>query len=159
MDDCRGCLWVVPYLPNQKKFIVLSLNLLHLVQKKIMQLFAESGVKIHTIIASGGIAEKNSLLMQIYADVLNCEIHISGTEQTAALGAAIYASVAAGKDLGGYETIQEAVANMSHLKDIVYKPNPPMVEKYVELYQMYCNLVEMFNPQKNTTMITLSQLH
>ena len=33
--------------------------------KKIMQLFAESGVKIHTIIASGGIAEKNSLLMQI----------------------------------------------------------------------------------------------
>lgn len=127
--------------------------------KKIMQLFAESGVKIHTIIASGGIAEKNSLLMQIYADVLNCEIHISGTEQTAALGAAIYASVAAGKDLGGYETIQEAVANMSHLKDIVYKPNPPMVEKYVELYQMYCNLVEMFNPQKNTTMITLSQLH
>ena len=127
--------------------------------KKIMQLFAESGVKIHTIIASGGIAEKNSLLMQIYADVLNCEIHISGTEQTAALGAAMYASVAAGKDLGGYETIQEAVANMSHLKDIVYKPNPPMVEKYVELYQMYCNLVEMFNPQKNTTMITLSQLH
>ena len=85
--------------------------------------------------------------------------NISGTEQTAALGAAIYASVAAGKDLGGYETIQEAVANMSHLKDIVYKPNPPMVEKYVELYQMYCNLVEMFNPQKNTTMITLSQLH
>ena len=105
------------------------------------------------------IKEKNALLMQIYADVLNCEIHISGTEQTAALGAAIYASVAAGKDLGGYETIQEAVANMSHLKDIVYKPNPPMVEKYVELYQMYCNLVEMFNPQKNTTMITLSQLH
>ena len=80
------------------------------------------------------IKEKNALLMQIYADVLNCEIHISGTEQTAALGAAIYASVAAGKDLGGYETIQEAVANMSHLKDIVYKPNPPMVEKYVELY-------------------------
>ena len=97
--------------------------------------------------------------MQIYADVLNCEIRISGTDQTAALGAAIYASVAAGKDSGGYETIQEAVANMSHLKDIIYKPDPQTVEKYAELYQIYCELVKTFNPKKNTIMTTLSGFH
>ena len=60
--------------------------------------------------------------MQIYADVLNCEIHISGTEQTAAL-LSRHICIRC-KDLGDMETIQEADANMSHLKDIVYKPNP-----------------------------------
>lgn len=127
--------------------------------RKIMELFAESGTKIHTIIASGGIAEKNALLMQIYADVLNCEIRISGTDQTAALGAAIYAAVAAGEECGGYKTIQEAVASMSHLKEIVYRPETDKVEKYNRLYQVYGDLVKMFNPKKNTIMMTLNGFH
>lgn len=127
--------------------------------RKIMELFAESGAKIHTIIASGGIAEKNSLLMQIYADVLNCEIRISGTDQTAALGAAIYAAVAAGKERGGYKTIQDAVASMSHLKETVYRPKTDEVEKYNKLYQVYGDLVKMFNPKKNTIMTTLNGFH
>lgn len=127
--------------------------------RKILELFTESGAEIHTIIASGGIAEKNPLLMQIYADVMNCEIRISATDQTAALGAAIYASVAAGRERGGYETIQEAVTNMSHLKDAVYKPEAGAVEKYNGLYQMYCELVKMFDPKKNTIMTRLSELH
>ena len=97
--------------------------------------------------------------MQIYADVMNCEIRISATDQTAALGAAIYASVAAGRERGGYETIQEAVTNMSHLKDAVYKPEAGAVEKYNGLYQMYCELVKMFDPKKNTIMTRLSELH
>ena len=45
----------------------------------------------------GGIAEKNALMMQIYADVLNMEIKISASSQTPALGSAMFGAVAAGK--------------------------------------------------------------
>ena len=62
--------------------------------------------------------------MQIYADVLNCEIRLSATDQTAALGSAIYAAVAAGKANGGYDSVEEAVKNMSHLKEKKYIPIP-----------------------------------
>lgn len=126
--------------------------------RKVLELFNEAGAQIKTVIASGGIAEKNPLLMQIYADVLNCEIKVSDTDQTAALGSAIYASVAAGEQQGGYATIEEAVAYMSHLKDIVYSPDTEAVERYNEVYTVYCELVELFDPEQSEIMKKLHQL-
>lgn len=126
--------------------------------KKILDLFEEAHADIKTIIASGGIAEKNPLLMQIYADVLEREIMVSDTDQTAALGSAVYASVAAGAAAGGYDTVGEAVSNMSHLKDIVYRPNPENTERYRELYGIYSELVEMFDPKKSDVMGRLHRL-
>lgn len=126
--------------------------------RKILDLFTEARAEIKTIIASGGIAEKNPLLMQIYADVLNREIMVSDTDQTAALGSAIYASVAAGAAAGGYDTIWEAVSEMSHLKDLVYRPDPERVKRYNTLYEVYSELVEMFDPEKSRVMGKLHKL-
>lgn len=126
--------------------------------RKILDLFTEAHADIRTIIASGGIAEKNPLLMQIYADVLGREIMVSDTDQTAALGSAIYASVAAGEEAGGYETIGEAVSNMAHLKDLVYRPDRKRAERYDTLYEVYSELVEMFDPQKSSVMGKLHAL-
>ncbi len=126
--------------------------------RKILDLFTEAHADIKTIIASGGIAEKNPLLMQIYADVLNREIMVSDTDQTAALGSAIYASVAAGAAAGGYDTIWEAVSEMSHLKDLVYRPDPERVKRYNTLYEVYSELVEMFDPEKSSVMGKLHKL-
>lgn len=126
--------------------------------RKILDLFDEAGADIRVIIASGGIAEKNPLLMQIYADVLNREIMVSDTDQTAALGSAVYASVAAGGENGGYDTIAEAVSRMSHLKDFVYRPHAGHVQRYNELYEIYCELVEMFDPGKCGVMTKLHRL-
>lgn len=126
--------------------------------RKILDLFTEAHADIRVIIASGGIAEKNPLLMQIYADVLNREIMVSDTDQTAALGSAIYASVAAGKEAGGYGTIGEAVSNMAHLKDLVYRPDEQRVQRYNKLYEVYCELVDLFDPQKSAVMSKLHQL-
>lgn len=126
--------------------------------RKILELFKEAGAQIRTVIASGGIAEKNPLLMQIYADVLNCEIRVSDTDQTAALGSAIYASVAAGAQRGGYATIEEAVARMSRLKELSYRPEPKNAERYDEIYDIYCALVAMFDPEQSDVMRKLHQL-
>lgn len=116
--------------------------------RKILELFTEAGADIHMIIASGGIAEKNPVFMQIYVDVLDREIRISDTDQTAALGSAVYAAVAAGADAGGYSSIQEAVNQMSHLKDYVYHPKVENVERYNRIFEIYNELVELFDPQK-----------
>lgn len=126
--------------------------------RKILDLFTEAHADIRVIIASGGIAEKNPLLMQIYADVLKREIKVSDTDQTAALGSAIYASVAAGASNGGYDSIGEAVSRMAHLKDLTYRPDAERASRYDALYEVYCDLVDMFDPARCSVMGRLHQL-
>ena len=62
----------------------------------IINRFEEYGVKIEQVVNCGGIAEKNPLVMQIYADVTGRPMKISRSAQTCALGAAIAGAVVAG---------------------------------------------------------------
>ena len=64
--------------------------------KAIIDRMREHGVRIDRVVCCGGIAEKNPLLMQIYADITGCEMQVSGSSQACALGAAISAAVLAG---------------------------------------------------------------
>ena len=72
----------------------------------IIERIAECGVPIERVVCCGGIAEKNDLFMQIYADVLGRPIAIAGSPQTPALGAALAAAVAAGEAAGGHATLR-----------------------------------------------------
>lgn len=83
-------------------------------------------------------------MMQIYADVTGREIHVSASDQTPALGAAIFAAVAAGKENGGYDSIEEAVAAMSAPVERVYKPIAENAAVYAKLYAEYRELSEYF---------------
>ncbi|MDP2915960.1 MAG: ribulokinase, partial [Candidatus Aminicenantes bacterium] len=76
----------------------------------IIRRFEEYGIRIDEVIACGGIAEKNPLVMQIYADVIGKEMKIARSAQTCALGSAIAGAVAAGRNAGGYGTFAEAQA-------------------------------------------------
>jgi len=80
--------------------------------RMIIDTFEENGVPVEEFYAAGGIAEKNPFVMQIYADVINREIKISGSPQAPALGSAMFGAVAAGMAAGGFDTIQEAAAVM-----------------------------------------------
>jgi len=104
----------------------------------------EYGVPIDRIIACGGIADKNPLLMQIYADVTGRPIHISRSAQTCALGAAIFGAVVAGHEVGGYETTEQAQAAMTGLKDKVYEPKADNQAVYRQLYKLYSRLHDSF---------------
>jgi L-ribulokinase len=112
--------------------------------RAIMDAFKEAGLGINEIRACGGIAEKDAVLMRIYADITNREIKVSASGQTAALGAAMYASVAAGADRGGYRWIADAAAAMSRIRVQSFTPNPDNAEIYSALYGRYRELSGYF---------------
>jgi L-ribulokinase len=110
----------------------------------IINRMEEYGVKVKQVVNCGGIAEKNPMVMQIYADVTGRPMKISRSSQTCALGAAIAGSVAAGKRAGGWSSIPAAQKAMTGLKAKVFKPNPESHKIYSELYALYRQLHDAF---------------
>jgi L-ribulokinase len=110
----------------------------------IINRFEEYGMKVAQVVNCGGIAEKNPLVMQIYADVTGRPIKISRSAQTCALGAAIAGAVVAGKRAGGYDDYAAAQSAMTGLKPRVFKPDPKAHEVYKKLYGLYRQLHDAF---------------
>lgn len=110
---------------------------------EIINRIADYGVEIKEVINCGGLAVKNSLMMQIYADIIGRPMKISASEQTPALGAAIFAAVASGKDNGGYNSILDAQTEMTGISK-VYQPDPKHHEVYKKLFKLYDQLHNSF---------------
>jgi L-ribulokinase len=110
----------------------------------IINRFEEYGVGVCEVINCGGIAEKNPLLMQIYADITGREMKISRSAQTCALGACIAGAVVAGKDAGGYDSFADAQAAMCATKDVTYRPITDNRKVYEQLYRLYKQLHDAF---------------
>jgi L-ribulokinase len=108
--------------------------------RMIIERVAEYGVPIQRIVCAGGIAEKNAMLMQIYADVTGSEMLVSGSSQACALGAAIGGAVVA----GAYPDYASAQKAMTSVKDIVFKPNPDNHKVYTELFALYKQVHDAF---------------
>jgi L-ribulokinase len=122
----------------------------------IINRFEEYGVKVEQIVNCGGIAEKNPLVMQIYADVTGRPIKISRSAQTCALGAAIAGAVVAGKAAGGFDSYAEAQAAMTGLKAKVFNPSPTAHATYKKLYLLYRKLHDSFGmPQPNGSLYSV----
>jgi len=113
----------------------------------IIDRIEEYGVKVQEVINCGGLAIKNSLMMQIYADITGRPMKISRSEQTPALGAGIFASVAAGKKSGGYDSIDDARHAMTGIGK-VYKPQKENHETYKKLYTLYRQLHDGFGTKE-----------
>jgi L-ribulokinase len=104
----------------------------------------EYGVPIERVVCCGGIAEKNDLFMQIYADVIGQPMLIAGSPQTPALGSAVSAAVTAGAAAGGYDSWTDAQDRMTSLKDKRFDPRPAAKATYDELYAIYRELHDAF---------------
>ena len=108
--------------------------------KSIVDIYEKNGIAVKEIYASGGISQKNRLMMQIYADVLGKEIKVIEAPQAAAKGSAILASMA-----GGYfDSFKEATKTLCEYTEIVYTPNQENTEKYARLYKEYLTVSEFF---------------
>jgi len=106
----------------------------------IINRFEEYGVKISEIVNCGGIAEKNPMLMQIYADVTGREMKISRSAQTCALGSAVAAAVVG----GAYPDFARAQEAMCGIKETTFKPIPENYQVYQQLYTLYRELHDGF---------------
>lgn len=120
--------------------------------KVIIENYREHGIEIDSMVASGGITKKNTGMMQLYADVLGIEIQIAGSEQGSALGSAIFGACVAGKNRGGFDSLDEASEVMGSLSDVVYRPNPANAEIYGKLFEEYKSLHDYFGRGGNDVM-------
>ena len=108
--------------------------------RKILERLSAYGVPTRHIVCAGGIAEKNALLMQIYADVTGCTLLVSGSNQACALGAAITAAVLA----GAHRDFPSAQRAMVKLRRKTYRPHPGRRRTYDRLYRQYSLLHDGF---------------
>jgi L-ribulokinase len=112
--------------------------------RMIIERIREYGVPVEKVVCCGGVAEKNALLMQIYADVTGCTMYVAGSEQTCALGSAISAAVLAGPEKGGHSDFAAAQQAMTSLKPIQYDPEPESQKVYQQLFLLYRQLHDAF---------------
>jgi L-ribulokinase len=112
--------------------------------RAIVERLREYGVRLEQVVCCGGIAEKNPVFMQIYADVLGTPMQLSGSPQTPALGAGISAAVAAGAAAGGYDSFEAAQGRMAAARGRTFQPRPAAHEIYNELYALYRELHDGF---------------
>lgn len=115
--------------------------------RAIIERIREYGVPVERIVCTGGIAEKNPLLMQIYADVTGCEMRVSRSSQSCALGAAVGAAVIAGV----HPDFPTAQTSMTGLKEISYRPISGNQSVYESLYELYRNLHDNFGGLESAT--------
>jgi len=106
----------------------------------IVDNFEANGIEINKIVASGGIAEKDEMFMQICADVLDREIIVSEAKMSASRGSAIYAAVSAGI----YKNIREASKALGTDNGYIYRPIPENVAAYKKLYAEYKRLHDYY---------------
>lgn len=107
---------------------------------KIIEQIEGSGVAISEIVATGGIAEKSPLVMQIYADVCNRPIRVPPAAQACALGSAMAGAVAG----GAHSSIEEAQEAMAPQGGQVFNPGTANVHVYAQLYRLYSDLHDVF---------------
>jgi len=111
---------------------------------KIINRFEEYGVKVERIVACGGIAEKNPLLMQIYADITGRPIRISRSSQTCALGAAMAGAVCG----GAFPDYAAATEKMTGTRRKVFRPDGRRHEIYTRLFDLYGALHDAFGTSR-----------
>ena len=108
--------------------------------RTILERIKNYGVPVKRIVCAGGIAEKNPLLMQIYADITGCTLQVSGSSQACALGSAISAAVIA----GAHKDFPAAQKAMTKVKPKSYRPIPANQKTYDALYPLYRQVHDAF---------------
>jgi len=103
--------------------------------KAIVDRFNEQGVPVKGLIGLGGVAKKSPFIMQMMADIMNMPIRIHKSEQTCALGAAMFAATAAGI----YSKVEDAMQAMGQGFDAEYHPDAARAAIYAKRYEKYKN--------------------
>lgn len=120
----------------------------------ILETFEENGIPIDRMVAAGGIAVKDEMMMQILADVLDREIAIAGSTQAGALGSAMYGAVAGGV----FGSITEAAESLAKPSLRTYVPDEGNHAVYNRLYAEYKRLYDAFGRDGNAVLYRLREI-
>jgi len=101
--------------------------------RAIIERLVAEGVPIERVAAVGGVARKSPLVMQVSADILGMEIAVSSSDQSCALGSAMFAAVAASLQ----RDISAAQRAMGAPTERVYRPDPARAAAYDRIYAKY----------------------
>src|SRR5215210_7485194 len=104
--------------------------------KQMWVVLFKQAIPIKGLIGLGGVAKKSPYVMQVMADVMDMPIRIHKSEQTCAIGAAMFAATAAGL----YDKVEDAMQAMGQGFDAEYRPQPQNVEYYKKRYSQYKRL-------------------
>jgi len=104
--------------------------------KAIIDRFAEDGVEFEEVVASGGIPKKSPFVIQVLSDVLGIPVKVARSDQSVALGAAMFAAVASGV----YGRVEDAQARMGSGFIKTHNPDKARSDRYRELYRRYRNI-------------------
>ncbi|WP_018605670.1 ribulokinase [Uliginosibacterium gangwonense] len=110
--------------------------------RAIMECFINQQVPVEGVLAMGGIARKSPVIMQACADIMNRPIAVVGSDQCCALGAAIFAAVAAGR----FGNVADAQVTMASPIERTYTPKPEAVAAFEPIYQRYLHWAEQAEP-------------
>lgn len=105
----------------------------------IIRRMEEHGITIDRVVNTGGLSIKNATLMQIYADILGRPLQVAASEQTCALGAALFGAVC-----GGSVSLGDVQRNCCRMRDVEYRPIPENEAVYREIYALYRKLHDAF---------------
>lgn len=108
--------------------------------RRIIEAFTSKGISIEEVCVCGGLAQKNDLLLQIYADVTGRVLKVAASDQASALGSAIHAAVASGI----YPSLDAAARRMTRAPKRSFKPNKEACAVYDQLYSEYLRLHDSF---------------
>jgi L-ribulokinase len=104
--------------------------------KAIVDRFNAEGVPVKGLIGLGGVARKSPYIMQVMSDVMNMPIRIHKSEQTCAIGAAMFGATAAGL----YKKVEDAMDAMGQGFDQEFKPDRKAAAIYANRYKRYLEI-------------------
>ncbi len=118
--------------------------------KAIVERFVEQGIPVKGLIGLGGVAKKSPFIMQMMADIMDMPIRIHRSEQTCALGAAMFAATVAGV----YDKVEDAMNAMGPGFDAEYYPNAGNAAIYNKRYEQYKQLGVFMEQQTSKPAVT-----
>jgi len=104
--------------------------------KTIVDRFISEGIPVKGLIGLGGVAKKSPFIMQMMADIMDMPLRIHSSEQTCALGAAMFAATAANL----YPKVEDAMNAIGQGFDATYTPDPSRTAVYAARYREYARL-------------------
>ena len=108
--------------------------------RRILAGYTQAGIEIRRLYASGGLARKSPVTMQIYADILGRDIHVTSVPNASTLGAGVCAAVALEHGVGTDRAFRQVCGRMVHYDTRVYRPDPQAAAVYDALYEVFLEL-------------------